>query len=127
MTTNQEYEVKFYTFNDKGRLTMCESWFFTIRPFEVTRVEHFDMLANKSTNHSVKDGEKDAFLVGIKNWLFRRQTPISTEEKESPMIQLGKNLSMVLDSTELPWSLHPPEFTQEDKDAIGRIYLFEDL
>ncbi len=107
-----KYALSVYQASKHGRLEYRRDWTFTIVPLSVVKIEVFDAegaLITKKQKKLTRE-EKDIFLNNLKEYLFRKDvTPVQQQSEMSSV-----------------WHIHP-EFDEETKKEIKRLYLFEEL
>jgi len=109
--TGQEYVLTAYRASMHGRLEFKVDYTFTIVPLDVVKIEMYDVEGkplNKVKKISAK--EKELFIYHLKDFLFRKKSVPLNEVSNTPTM----------------WHIHP-EFDEETKKEIKRMYLFDEL
>jgi len=109
-----EYSLSFFKGMRNGRIHEVETWFFTVKPLAIIRVEKKEMLTGKMTlSEDIKDGENDKRTEIIKAWIFKHDdTPLS-----EAVGGMGETL----------WMLNELQFSEADAAEIKKAWLFQDL
>lgn len=110
--TGKEYTVSVYRASKHGRYEYRRDWTFTIVPLDVVKMAVFSPKGELLDNLTkLTRKEKNNFLNGLKEFLFRKVTaPVGQEASEVPSM----------------WHIHP-EFDEETKREVKRMYLFDEL
>jgi len=107
--TGKEYVLSSYRASMHGRYEYRRDWTFTIVPLNVVKMQVFSSSGEiLELMKKLSKKEKDNFLRDLKEFLFRKVT--------SPIT--GENTIM--------WHIHP-EFDEETKKEVKRLYLFDEL
>lgn len=112
-----EYTLREFHFNNHGKMELMVKVIFQVRPeMRVNCITYEDFEGNllnpedfsKRTDISLHVRNQKGWLEDIKEWLFRHET--------SPCGGEGGQ-----------WAITPKEMTEEDKSAVKRIWMLEDL
>lgn len=109
--TGQEYVLTAYRASMHGRLEFKVEYTFTIVPLDVVKIAMYDVEGkplNKVKKISAR--EKNLFIHNMKEFLFRKQSVPIKKVSDTPTV----------------WHIHP-EFDEETKKEVKRMYLFDEL